>query len=243
MKIVHFSDSHGKHDTLQIPECDVLICSGDIGGRTNMHELTAFLIWFEKQPAEKKIFIAGNHDIILDKKWANKAGDTVARMFDEQRHADAIKLINQYKVVYLNNSDHVHKGIKFWGSPYSPSFHRHYWVFNADRGQEIQKIWAKIPSDVDVLITHTPCKNILDKVDEIYREKPDEDLNVGCQDLLNVISSRLTNLKLHCSGHIHDNFGMVLKPVSNRRRVLFSNGAVLTNEYKSLVTKPLIIDL
>jgi predicted phosphodiesterase len=42
MKLVHISDTHGaKHHTkLIIPECDVLIHSGDLGGRTTLFELT-----------------------------------------------------------------------------------------------------------------------------------------------------------------------------------------------------------
>jgi hypothetical protein len=30
------------------------------------------------------------------------------------------------------------------------------WAFNADRGEEILKIWNKIPNNTDVLITHGP---------------------------------------------------------------------------------------
>lgn len=248
MDICHISDTHGSksHNRLEIPKCDVLIHSGDIGGKTNIFELSEFLIWFEKQPAKKKIWIAGNHDLILDKDWVKRKGqemDSVAKTLLEQQHADALSLLNKYNVKYLNNTDYVFEGVKFWGSPYSPSFHRKHWAFNADRGEEIKKIWARIPSDVDVLITHGPCKNILDKIEDKYREFEKEDLNVGDQDLFDVIKKRLFNLKLHCSGHIHDNVGIVLKNVSNTRRVLFSNGAVLNNDYKLIVTKPLIINL
>ena len=72
MKIVHISDSHGAkyHTKLEIPECDVLIHSGDIGGRTSPTEVQEFLAWFEKQPAKKRIFVAGNHDICLDYQMA-----------------------------------------------------------------------------------------------------------------------------------------------------------------------------
>lgn len=248
MNIVHISDSHGArgHAKVIVPSCDVLAHSGDIGGRTNLLELTEFLIWFEKQPARKKIWIAGNHDVILDSNYIHRKKrelDSVAGMLLEQAHRDALSLLKNYDVTYLNNSGCTFEGVKFWGSPYSPSFHREHWAFNADRGEEIKKIWAKIPSDVEVLITHTPCKNILDKVEEKYRQHAGEDLNVGCQDLLDVIKKRLTKLKLHCSGHIHDNVGVLLQRVSNNRRVLFSNGAVLTNDYTQLVTDPLIITI
>lgn len=245
MKICHISDSHGAkfHTKLQIPSVDVLVHTGDIGGRTNLLELTQFLEWFSVQPADKKIFIAGNHDLILDKDFINKQKykiDSVAFMLLWQSHLDALELIKRYDVIYLNNKDYVYKGVKFFGSPYTPSFHRDYWAFNADRGQEIKQQWAKIPSDVNILLTHGPCMGILDNLKELSRP---EETNVGCQDLLNVIKKRLFNLKLHCFGHIHDNYAVVNERISNTCRCLFSNGAVLANDYTLIVKEPLIITI
>lgn len=244
MTIVHISDTHGLkgHLPLSIPNCDVLVHTGDIGGRTNLLELTQFLEWFEKQSARIKIFIAGNHDIILDGKFIDGLElDSVNRMILQQQHQDAVKLIDRYNVKYLNGKEFVFEGVKFYGSPYSPSFHRHNWAFNADRGEEISKEWAKIPSGVNVLLTHGPCYGILDDVKEFAM--PNEIPHVGCKDLLNVIKKRLFDLQLHCSGHIHDNTAVVLEKVSQTRRVLFSNGAVLNNEYKQIIIKPLIITI
>lgn len=246
MKIVHLSDPHGAkaHSKFETPECDVLICSGDIGGRTNPLELTEFLIWFERQPARCKIFIAGNHDICLDPSRGGvlrQQGKVVEALIVEQQYRDSLEMIENYKVKYLVNKDYVFEGVKFYGSPYSPSFHREHWVFNADRGDEISRVWGKIPSDINVLITHTPPYGILDDLHECAR--PGEDPHCGCKDLLGVIKKRLLNLKLHCFGHIHDNTGCELVKVSNTRRVLFSNGAIVDNQYKMLVVKPLIINI
>jgi len=249
IKIVHISDLHGKHEELNIPECDVLICSGDVGNvRTTLNELNLFLIWFEKQPARLKIFVAGNHDVLLDKYFAKKQGDSIAIMLAEQKYQDAKKLIEAYNIKYLEDKDYCFEGIKFYGSPYSPSFGDN-WGFNADRGNKIKTIWGKIPSDVDVLITHTPVYKILDKVEDKQKRYPDEDTNVGCQDLLNVIKKRLTKLKLHCSGHIHEQYGVVHIKISNTRSILFSNGAVVKNEYDKdqqpiiCIKNPLLITL
>lgn len=245
MKIVHISDTHGAkyHTKLEIPECDVLIHSGDIGGRTSLMELNEFLVWFEAQPARKKIFIGGNHDLVLDRKWVDSRPDTLSRMLALQQHTDGQDLIKKYDVVYLKDKDYVFEGVKFWGSPMSPSFHRQHWAFNADRGQEISKYWSKIPSDVNVLITHTPSHGFLDTVPEEYLQSGETDIHRGCEDLIGVVRKRLLNLKLHCYGHIHDNVGCILESVSKTRRVMFSNGAVLTNDYTQLVTKPLIISI
>jgi Icc-related predicted phosphoesterase len=245
MRIVHISDTHNKHPEIHVPECDVVCFTGDMGGRTNLHELTQFLIWFEKLPAKVKIFIAGNHDIVMDKKWVQRKKNEgyLEGMLANQAWHDARQLIENYNVKYLEETDYVYEGIKFFGSPYSPSFHRQNWVFNADRGQEIKTIWGRIPNDVDVLLTHSPVFGVLDEVPVEGRTDWHIDGHVGCQDLLDVIKKRLTNLKLHCFGHIHDNVGIVIKSVSKSRRVIFSNGACVTNSYTPILTKPFIIEL
>lgn len=237
LKIVHISDTHAMHDKFIIPECDLLIHSGDIGTKTNLEELLSFLVWFEKQPADCKIFIAGNHDIILDKKEAQKEKDK-GNVYGWGRLLDGYKaamdLIENYDVKYLNGKDYVYKGLKIYGSPYSPSFHREHWAFNADRGNEIRKEWSKIPSDVDILVTHSGVQGVLDLADEG---------NVGCADLFKVIKARLFQLKIHCFGHIHQNYGVVSVPISNSRYMIFSNGAMLTHQYKQLATSPFTINL
>lgn len=243
MDIVHISDTHSFHVGLEIPKCNVLIHSGDIGAwRLTLEELTKFLIWFEAQPADVKIFIPGNHDCILDEKWVNKRPDTISRMLAGQKYQDAKILIEAYKVKYLLNSEYVYQGVKFWGSPYSPTFGDD-WAFNADRLGDIAKIWAKIPSDVDVLITHTPVFGFLDAVEEKYMRLGETTCNKGCESLLGVIKKRLNKLKLHCGGHIHDTAGVVLGKVSNNRRIWFSNGAVITNDAIQIIKKPLIITI
>lgn len=247
MKIVHISDTHGskQHAKIQIPECDVLVFTGDMGGRTNPYELTEFLVWFEKQPARKKIMIAGNHDIVLDKKFIDRKAnevDVVAALILRQQHLDALRLLEVYDVTYLNRRDYVFEGVKFYGSPYSPSFHKEHWAFNADRGEEIKKEWAKIPSDVNVLLTHTPPYGILDDIRERKQEN-EMDVHVGCKDLLEVIKKRLLKLQVHCFGHIHDNYGVSMMPVSRNRRVMFSNGAILSNDYTIIAPKPIIINI
>lgn len=245
MKIVHISDTHGPifHSKLTIPKCDVLIHSGDFSEwQGRLPDLTKFLIWLEQQPAEIKIFVSGNHDQIMDKLWVNKREDTISRMMLMQQYNDAMLLLDNYKIKYLNNTEYVYDGIKFWGSPYSPTF-GHDWAFNADRGEAIMKHWAKIPSDVNVLITHTPVYGFLDMVSDKYMKAGETDNHKGCKDLLAVIQKRLTKLKLHCCGHIHDDVGIVLRHVSNNRRVWFSNGAIITNDAQQLITKPLIIEI
>lgn len=243
MKIVHISDTHGKHEAITIPPCDLLVHTGDIGGRTTIHELNLFLNWFKAQPAECKVFIAGNHDIDLDEKYIENIPDGWTKSLHEHHVTECKLLLTKYpEIVYLENSFYIYKGWKIWGSPISPSFHRNYWAFNADRGEEIKRYWNRIPRDTNILLTHTPPYNIFDDVRE-YKSENEMDAHVGCKDLSSAITHRLSKLQLHCFGHIHDNYGIMQAPVSNTRRVLFSNGAVLNNRYNVLIYEPPIINL
>lgn len=248
MKICHISDTHGSrgHTPLIIPEVDVLIHSGDIGGVTTLRDLTEFLIWMEKQPAKKKIFCAGNHDWILSKEPGvryKRQGSVYQWLTFNERYNSARELLNNYDVEYLENSEYVYEGIKFYGSPYSPSFHRESWVFNSDRGPEIRKHWNKIPPDVNVLITHSPPYGVLDVIPESYKLTPTEDVHRGCFDLMDIIERKLLDLKLHTFGHIHSQTDWISKNISDTRNIIFSNGAVLDNDYKQVVANPLIINI
>lgn len=245
MKICHISDTHGMKlcENTTIPECDVLIHSGDYSPwKGNLNDLTKFLIWFESQPAKVKIFTAGNHDLVLDKKWAKKREDSINRIISTQLYQDAKLLIESYKVKYLENKEYVYEGVKFWGSPYSPTFGSD-WAFNADRGSDIKTIWGLIPDDVNVLITHTPCFGILDEVPTSRRSAWHKDGHVGCEDLRDIIIKKLTNLKLHCFGHIHDNYGIVIKNIAKNKKIIFSNGARMSDNYEDITNKPYIIEI
>lgn len=245
MKICHISDTHSSdvHNKLQILECDVLIHSGDIGGRTTPKELAEFLHWFNQQPAKVKIFIAGNHDICLDKQWISKQRTvgTVEYLLAKQNYEDSVSLIEAYPdIKYLNQKDYVYKGVKFYGIPYSPSFHRDRWVFNADAGIEMQKHISRIPTDVNVLIAHTPLHGILDLAQRLRLEEPE---HIGSIDMRNVIIKRLHNLKLYCCGHAHENVGYVTQPISRTRYINVSNAAVVAHDWKQIITTPIIITI
>jgi len=62
MKFVCISDTHDKHKDLKVPEGDILIHSGDITIAGGLGALEIFARWFESQPHQHKILIAGNHD-------------------------------------------------------------------------------------------------------------------------------------------------------------------------------------
>jgi Icc-related predicted phosphoesterase len=184
MKIVFISDTHGLHGYFKsLPDGDMIIHAGDISSTGTKNQVLNFLTWYSSLPYKYKIFIAGNHDFIFEK------------------DPDFIKNNLPENLIYLENSEIIIENIKFYGSPISPFFHN--WAFNVSRGPEIQKYWDMIPVDVNVLITHGPPYNILDKVNNTFHNV---EQNVGCKDLKNHIF-KLKDLKVMAFGHIHEAAG------------------------------------
>ena len=63
MKILHISDTHGRHNNLtDLPEADILVHSGDFCFSGSDNEVLDFLNWFIELPYKHTILIAGNHD-------------------------------------------------------------------------------------------------------------------------------------------------------------------------------------
>jgi Icc-related predicted phosphoesterase len=183
MKIFAISDTHGRHEQVQIPEgTDMLIHAGDFSNikspSFNHNEVNKFLMWLEQQPVKYKVIIAGNHDTSIESRFITK---------------------NDFKdkgIIYLEHESIEIEGIKIFGSPYTPEYCN--WAFNRKR-EKLGKIWESIPDDIDVLITHGPPKGILDSAS---RDKHLNE-NVGCSDLLKRVLK--IQPKIHIYGHLHNN--------------------------------------
>ena len=89
-----------------------------------------------------------------------------------------------------------------------------------------EKFYNNIPSDTDVLITHSPAYGVLDF---------DDNINYGSEKLLAKLQS--LNLKAHLFGHIHAQHGIIEK-----NGTIFSNGAIMNGDYSSF-WKSNIIDI
>ena len=179
MRIILISDTHNQLSSLQVPEGDILIHSGDATNNGSIAELSRFGSDLARLPHKNKLVIAGNHDWI----W--------------QKQPSLAKSLLPPGVTYLEDSGVIIDGVKFWGSPWQPEFCG--WAFNLPRGEELKKRWAFIPDDTNVLITHGPPAGILDQV-------PDGEA-AGCEELWKRICE-LKYLKLHTFGHLHHSYGM-----------------------------------
>lgn len=190
MKILHLSDTHCMNHLFP-PErfegIDVVVHSGDCSNQYNTHinqqEVTSFLDWYERVPVKHKLFCAGNHDTSIERRKVTP-GDFAQR-----------------GIIYLENSATTIDGVKFWGSPITPS--RGQWAFMKAR-DKMHEVWKKIPDDTDVLIVHGPPKGVRDI--SFNREGKLEmcgDLSLAkrCWELKD-------SLKLVCFGHIHNMKGI-----------------------------------
>ena len=63
-----FSDTHGMHRELSIPKgTDILICAfGDVVSDFQENGLNDFFDWFSSCPAQLRLFVPGNHEIMFD---------------------------------------------------------------------------------------------------------------------------------------------------------------------------------
>jgi Icc-related predicted phosphoesterase len=211
MKICCLGDTHTRWDAVKTKKADVLIHAGD-WCTYYVDSQNKFIEWLDEQPQTHKIVIAGNHD-----KLASEQNGLIREMF--KGHCE-----------YLEDSGVEIDGVKFYGSPWTPTFGQ--WWFMKDRGMPIKRYWDAIPEGTDVLITHGPALGILDMVPYANGD-PKE--SVGCRDLLNRIKA--VKPKVHVFGHIHENTGQ--KKIDG---TLFVNCSLCDN-YNNLVEKPIYFDM
>jgi len=204
--IVMISDTHGFYDRFKVPKGDILIHAGDMTKRGKLDEVERFNEFLRFLPHPHKIVIAGNHDFAFEEK-----PETARRLLTN--------------CTYLQDSSVEVEGITIYGSPWQPWFHD--WAFNVQRGIDLQRKWALIPDQVDILVTHGPPRGIGDKV---YDGR-----NEGCDDLL----ARVLQVKpkYHLFGHIHEAAG-----VYRQHGITFVNAACLKMTDEQTTVGPFVFD-
>ena len=207
MRIVCVSDTHMLHGSVVVPDGDVLVHAGDMTRKGKVADIEAVNAWLGTLPHRHKVVIAGNHDFGFEK--------TPAAAWAAITHAH-----------YLQDSAVVLDGVRFYGSPWTPRFYD--WAFNADRGDELARIWARVPPRVDVLVTHGPPKGILDRTFA--------GLSVGCEALRDALRSTLRP-RLHVFGHIHESYGRVESDGTT-----YVNASTCNLLYRA-VNPPVVVDL
>lgn len=209
MKIVAVSDVHGAWDKFDYPAGDVLIMAGDIlpdasfsmDIRKNCEmqipaELRRLNEFVGQLPYRHVLMIAGNHD------WC----------FDFRKEQSLPIMTN---IKYLEDSDIVIDGVRFYGSPWVPNLQG--MAFYGETALRREK-WAAIPENTHVLITHCPPYGHLD-------HHPNYGY-LGCKELMKRVES-LPELQAHVFGHIHCGHGR-----HTAGRVQYFNCAIMSEGYE-----------
>lgn len=202
MKIVCLSDTHSRLMEYPVPDGDLLIHAGDATIQGSIEEVSSFAYWFNALPHRHKIFVAGNHD------WLYYRNPTLANTMVKSLHDELTEI----------------EGLKIYGSSWQPEFHN--WAFGLTRGKELEKVWERIPDEVDILVTHTPPKFIRDQNFRGWR--------VGCEDLYKRVLK--IKPKLHVFGHLHESYG-----VTKLDGTIFVNASICNAAYQA-VNKPIVIE-
>ena len=98
MKLIAISDTDGLHESLEIPDGDVLIHAGDLTRHGTLDDVREFNDFRGTLPHPHKIVIAGNYDLC----------------FENHRKACEELLTN---CVYLQDQEAIIDGVKFYGNP------------------------------------------------------------------------------------------------------------------------------
>ena len=200
IRIVCVSDTHELHREVEIPCGDILIHAGDFTFFSKRPSMTAdFDRWLGELPHAAKIVVPGNHEFLVE------AGT-------------APSLLNATLLINRGMESH---GLKIWGSPLT---NLNGGAFGRSDPEERRRIYAQIPPDTDILITHGPPYGILDC--EHLSSK-----HQGCQVLLDAVMK--VRPRLHVFGHVHGAYGLV-----NIGPTIFVNAALLT-EFGDVDRKPI----
>lgn len=189
MRICAVSDLHGQFP--EIPECDLLIVAGDLcpdvcwGARAREFpdwQLAwfedIFVPWAERQPAEFVVVTWGNHDYCGHLRLNAEYGKKTSVV------CDAPVMVN---------------GVKLWLTPWSNQFMN--WAFMKPHA-ELGEIYAKIPEDVDILVSHQPPCGFSDLYPDLGTGKLE---HVASSELLYHIE-RVRPSIVVC-GHLHGGYG------------------------------------
>ena len=177
--LVVISDTHGMHQSLVLPEGDVLIHCGDFSKYGSREEAERFAEWFEAQEHPCKILVPGNHD------WSFFNHEDETRSYFEDTHI----LIDQGVELC---------GMWFWGFPWTMWCGDCAYLLQPGFNEQLKT--NLIPEEIDVLISHGPPREVLDLVHN--HEYPE---HCGSEWL----RKRVVEIQpdVHVFGHIHEGYG------------------------------------
>ncbi len=209
--IAVISDTHNLHDDIIMPKADILVHCGDATMNGTENELFAFLDWFDKQDYEHKVYVPGNHDKVVE---------PFPNIIKQGTPANTHILIEDFVEIL---------GLKIYGVPYVPLGPNWAYTYSRQDVGKANQIWNKIPTGLDILITHGPPMGIKDWA---YGQ------HFGCPILRKAIAK--TKPKYHLFGHIHEDQREIQDP--EMTDTIFVNAALLDEQY-TLTKEPFLLEI
>lgn len=221
------SDTHSlqRHIKFPIPHGDIFIHAGDFTKCGLASEVAEFNEWLGRLPHAYKIVIAGNHELSFDPHFSGANGmldvnkiSTLGlkreKMVQAVQDVDAKNYLTN--CIYLEDTGTQIWGIKIYGTPWQPEFCK--WAFNLPRGRPCLDKWRLIPTDTDVLVTHTPPVG--------HGDYCCSGVRAGCVDLLKEVQSRIRP-RYHVFGHVHEGYG-----ITSDGEVIYVNASTCNINYR-----------
>ena len=226
VRFCHISDTHFKHRQLALPDANVLLHTGDlvqnksvdVSKASLLTQLEDFCGWLGEQATrfDLVIFIAGNHDTLLDPQNKSKFN---------QKALDLVRALPG-NCIYLTGDEPEpvdFRGLKIWGSPFSVKRNKSMRSNAFERDDNVrQEHWCtKMPSGLDVLMSHAPAWTRGMQTHDFsaaprFGGHPDtRDIWSKAKNLVNdlILGEELKRLgrgapRIVAAGHWHDNVGV-----------------------------------
>ena len=246
VRVVCVSDTHNvAFDESLFPKGDILIHAGDhtvSGTKDQLERASMWLHGLAKRFTHGCVTVGGNHDMPLDKESflsfcsghedAAPMGSKLG-YWDKESVRGATGWFNRPPVVRLLHHELVEvAGLTIFGSPFVPLTPSRQKLQSTDplrslgfnrSDEELEKLYSQILPNVDILVTHTPARGILDASIQYGGKIRPEPISIGSTVLLKHLS-RIKPL-LHVFGHEHDSRGMLV-----REETTFVNGAAVEGD-------------
>jgi len=184
IRLVCISDTHTQILS-SVPPGDILIHAGDLANTGTVSEIQAQIDSLASLPHKYKIVVAGNHDSYFDPRSRSRSD------IDKTIEWGNIRYL-QHSSVTLKFPEHGEGGngrtLTIYGAPQIPACGGDEMAFQYRREEDA---WSgTIPTDTDVLVTHTPPRWHLD----LPR-------GMGCGFLLKEVWR--VRPRVHVFGHVH----------------------------------------
>ncbi|KAF2484411.1 ser/Thr protein phosphatase family protein [Neohortaea acidophila] len=232
------SDTHGEalHHRKVQESIDVVFHCGDLTEESKLDEFETTIRLLQGIDAPLKLVIPGNHDWSLDDAMFEKK---IAEMKPSQEDLKLVEKVygrvGEAKQLFANAretgvhllSEGIHRFeltngavLTVYASPFTQSVNDWGFQYHPDDDH----VWA-IDDTVDVAITHSPPKGVLDYISS--RER------AGSASLFAAIA--LARPQMHCFGHIHDSWGAKMVAWRDEPGDTISHFTAIDNEQSTTI--------